>query len=341
MGWFSKKEKVAPANPYAAAEAAPPPAYSAGDNTSAYTDAKSNVSGGYDSGAAHAKPNPYGNPTSTTTTANPYDQANPIAEPTGYGGGGGYTASSGYDPKDPYSTGGQKQMTAEEEEEADADALKGQLRFTKQESVNSTRRALQAANRAEELGRNTLTRLGEQGEKLHQTEMNIERASHHTKVAEDQTAHLQRLNRSMFVPAAGSPFGRAKKAQKEEDKLMERHRTEKEERDRLMNERLAGQQAVAGGLRPMGGLGGGMPKRSLAERAKFQFEADEEDDQMEDEIDDNLDQLGSAAGRLAALAKATGQVVDDQNKTIERLTKKGDKLDDKIHQNTYKLDQIK
>jgi len=44
-------------------------------------------------------------------------------------------------------------------------------------------------------------------------------------------------------------------------------------------------------------------KTNLAERAKYQFEADEEDDQLEDEIDANLEALSGAAGRLNLLAR--------------------------------------
>lgn len=38
------------------------------------------------------------------------------------------------------------------------------------------------------------------------------------------------------------------------------------------------------------------PKGSLAERAKYQFEADSEDEAMEEEIDANIDLLHGAAG---------------------------------------------
>ena len=61
---------------------------------------------------------------------------------------------------------------------------------------------------------------------------------------------------------------------------------------------------------------------SLAERAKFQFEADSEDEEMENEIDANLDVLGGAASRLNALAKATGQELDEQNRHLERINNK-------------------
>ncbi|KAK6339831.1 Protein transport protein S9 plasma membrane t-SNARE [Orbilia javanica] len=371
MGWFSKKEKVAApdtasSNPYAA----PPPAYDAGSNAPAVSDNKSanlyggaKTSGSNPYGAAKessgdsygasvygsgAKPsggaNPYGG-----NNSNPYGASSGGQDDNAYSGKGsygygssGYTAESGYDSKDPYGTGQSKQMTAEEEDEEDADALKSQIRFTKQESVASTRNALRAAARAEEVGRDTLVKLGEQGEKLHQTELNLDMAKNHGYRAEDQAAHLKRLNRSMFVPVAGSPFGRQARADKEEEKIMERHRIAREERERVQAAGMQGQQQVKGGLRPMGAPAmAPRQKMSLAEKAKFQFEADAEDDAMEEEIDDNLHQLGGAIGRLNLLAKTQNQVVQDQNKTIERLNQKSEAVHQQIDRNTHRINKIK
>lgn len=64
---------------------------------------------------------------------------------------------------------GPKLATGKEDEEGDDDDVEGikqQIRFVKQESVNSTRNALRLAREAEETGRNTLARLGEQSGKL-------------------------------------------------------------------------------------------------------------------------------------------------------------------------------
>lgn len=49
-----------------------------------------------------------------------------------------------------------------EETEEDVEGIKRQTRWTKQESVNSTRNALRMAREAEETARNTLGRLGDQ-----------------------------------------------------------------------------------------------------------------------------------------------------------------------------------
>lgn len=86
---------------------------------------------------------------------------------------------------------------------------------------------------------------------------------------------------------------------------------------------------------------GGPKKTSLAERSKYQFEADSEDEQMEDEIDQNLDLLHGAAGRLKQLSLAMGEEVDAQNKHIERIGGKVDKVDDEIALNRSRLDRIR
>ncbi|KAF3174302.1 Protein transport protein S9 plasma membrane t-SNARE, variant 2 [Orbilia oligospora] len=380
MGWFSKKEKVATpdtasSNPYAA----PPPAYDSGSSnapSASYDNKSANLYGGakesstYGNNPYGAGNNPYGaakessgdsygasmygsnNKAKPSGGSNPYggnnstpggQDDNPYSGKGSYGyGSSGYSAESGYDSKDPYSTGQGRQMTAEEEEEEDADALKAQIRFTKQESVASTRNALRAAARAEEVGRDTLVKLGEQGEKLHQTELNLDMAKNHGHRAEDQAAHLKRLNRSMFVPVAGSPFGRQAKADKEEEKIMERHRVAREERERVQAAGMQGQQQVKSGLRPMGAPAmAPRQKMSLADKAKYQFEADAEDDAMEEEIDDNLHQLGGAIGRLNLLAKTQNQVVQDQNKTIDRLNSKSESVHQQIDRNTHRINKIK
>ena len=62
---------------------------------------------------------------------------------------------------DPASGAGAARKEGEENEE-DVEGIKQQLRFTKQESVNSTRNALRLAREAEETARNTLGKLGDQ-----------------------------------------------------------------------------------------------------------------------------------------------------------------------------------
>ena len=71
-----------------------------------------------------------------------------------------------------------------------------------------------------------------------------------------------------------------------------------------------------------------------SQRAKYQFEADSEDDAMEDEIDSNLDALHGAAVGLKGVAGAMSKEVDSQNVHIGRITEKTDRVDDQVRELT-------
>ncbi|MCJ1405847.1 Protein transport protein S9 plasma membrane t-SNARE [Xylographa trunciseda] len=273
-------------------------------------------------------------------------------------------AQPGYGQPPPYEEGGQasnypdassssqpygavhedRQLTAEEEEESEVSATKQQIRFLKQEDVSATRNALRIAQQAEETGRDTLARLGAQGEHIHNTEKNLDLAHNANRVAEDKAAELKKLNKSMFAVHVANPFTAGERSARRDQNVIDRHLDERDARESTrraayqQNQRL--QQNFSALAQP-GSSAGAAPKgRNLADRAKYQFEADSEDDEMEDEIDQNLDLLGNAAGRLNALARATGHEVDEQNRLLDRIADKSDRVDIGIASNRAKLDRI-
>lgn len=69
---------------------------------------------------------------------------------------------------------------------------------------------------------------------------------------------------------------------------MDTHRTEREQRDATRKAAWDSAARNDGVNRNLQSVGGGAKKGSLADRAKYQFEADSEDDEMENEIDSNL-----------------------------------------------------
>jgi hypothetical protein len=69
---------------------------------------------------------------------------------------------------------------------------------------------------------------------------------------------------------------------------METHRTEREQRDATRKAAWESAARNEGVNRNMQGMNGGNNKNTLADRAKYQFEADSDDDEMENEIDRNL-----------------------------------------------------
>ena len=230
------------------------------------------------------------------------------------------TPSEGADPGGSYGAYGDRQLTTEEEEEEDVLATKQEIRFMKQQDVSSTRNALRIAAQAEETGRNTLARLGAQGERIHNTERNLDMAANHNRDAEDKARELKTLNRSMWAVHMNNPFTGKERRERRDQEITEKHRTEREQREASRQQAFHSTKRMENNFRGLqGGPEAPKSKASLAERAKYQFEADSEDDELENEIDSNLDELSGAAARLNMLARATGEEVEAQNKHLERI----------------------
>lgn len=271
----------------------------------------------------------------------------PAMPPSNGRPGGGYSADSSgtAGSRGEYGAyGEERQLTAEEEEEEDIQATKQQIRFMKQEDVSSTRNALRIAAQAEETGRATLARLGAQGERIHNTEKNLDLAANHNRIAEEKAKELRTLNRSMFAVHVSNPFTANQRRAERDQEIIEKHRLEREQRDATRQAAFGTQQRMERAFKELQpgdpGYRAKQTKSSLAERSKYQFEADSEDEEMENEIDSNLDALGHAAGRLNMLARATGREVDEQNKHIDNIIIKSDRVDDQIAMNRARLDRI-
>ncbi|OXV10839.1 hypothetical protein Egran_01400 [Elaphomyces granulatus] len=254
----------------------------------------------------------------------------------GYGGyDGGYANTGTYQ---------ERQLTAEQEEEEDVQATKQEIRFIKQGDVSSTRNALRVAAQAEEAGRNTLARLGAQSERILDTEKSLDIASSQNRIAEEKARELKTLNRSMFAVHVSNPFTSSQRQKELDRQVLDTHREERSTREGTRQESFQTTQRMERTFREIereANKTSGKTKKNLSERAKYQFEADSEDETMEDEIEQNLDLLSGAAGRLNGLARATGDELDKHNKHLERITGKSDYVDDQITMNRSKLDRIR
>ena len=123
---------------------------------------------------------------------------------------------------------------------------------------------------------------------------------------------------------------------------MEQARKDREERDATRTAAWSSNARAQDQARRLNNpMAGTKAKPSLAERSKYQFEADSEDEEMENEIDNNLGLLHGAASRLKQLGLAMGDEVDAQNRHIERIGGKVDKVDDEIALNRSRLDRIR
>ncbi|KAJ3548402.1 hypothetical protein NM688_g5304 [Phlebia brevispora] len=234
-----------------------------------------------------------------------------------------------------------------EENEEDIEGIKQQLRFTKQESVNSTRNALRLAREAEETARNTVMKLGDQSEKLASTERHLDVSKGLSQRAEDKTDELKQLNRSIFRPVI--TFNKDAKRAAQESKVQQRYDEERDERERAMldirdTQNRLGRASTYGQRDDVGG-GGRMLTSAQAnarkeQRKRYQFDATASDDEIEDELDDNLNEISDMTKRLKALGTAMGEELDKQNERIGRIAEKTDGLDNRLFRNTQRLNRI-
>ena len=256
----------------------------------------------------------------------------PGGEPPPYDSGstGGDYRTSNTNPPGSYNPGPQyqdRQLTAEEEEEESLNATKQEIRATKQKDVSATRNALRLAQQAEEVGRDTLTRLGVQAEYIHSTEQNLDLSHNQNKQAEDKARELKTLNRSMFALHVSNPFTAKSRDASRDNTVRQRHDEERIQRELTRKEQFQAHQRMEKNFTDLSSPSSAsaqqqQKQKNLAERSKYQFEADSEDEGMEDEIDGNLDALSGVVRNMQRIAVATGEEVDAQNRRFEKIHEK-------------------
>lgn len=148
----------------------------------------------------------------------------------------------------------------------------------------------------------------------------------------------------MFAVQVGNPFTKSRRERDRDESIIDQHHADRLEREATRQAAFKSQSRQDAAIKQLRGGGPGgedAKKANLAQRSKYQFEADSEDEAMEDEIDGNLDLLAGVAGRLNQLGRAMGAEVDEQNKHIDRIVAKADKVDDGIVMNRARLDRIR
>ncbi|KAK0198427.1 protein transporter SEC9 [Armillaria mellea] len=362
MSFFSRRKDKPLIPPVESERTAPPssnsPRPSYRSNASTYVPSRDGDPYSTSSDKATSYPPPAPTPMSDYEPRDKYSRSNGVGDVYSRGSGeldkDRNELFSGYNPQKAGSgrffDGPQiKEPTPGEENDEDVEGIKQQTRFTKQESVNSTRNALRMAREAEETGRNTLSRLGDQSEKLANTERHLDVSKGHSIRADDKTDELKKLNRSIFRPAI--TFNKDAKRAAQEAKIQSRYDEEREEREKAMmdvreTQNRIGRAQTYGRQDDEEGLSGPGRIKTASElsvrkeqRKRFQFEATASDDELEDELDDNLNEIGDMTKRLKALGTAMGQELDSQNKRIDVIEGKTIGLDSKIFRNTERVSQ--
>lgn len=133
---------------------------------------------------------------------------------------------------------------------------------------------------------------------------NLDLAANSNREAEDKAREIKHLNRSMWAMKVDNPFTKARRKDERDQAILDTHRMERAERDASRAAAWASANRQQEHQRNLKSSGNQQPKsRNLAERTKYQFEADSDDERAEDEIEDNIDQLHGAAGRLNTIVR--------------------------------------
>lgn len=235
----------------------------------------------------------------------------------------------------------EEQVNSEDEE---VEAIKQDIRFVKQESVQSTRNTLRMAQEADASGTNTLGMLGSQSERLYGAEQNLLLAETQTQIADEKVKELRRLNRSIFMPST-NPFNKKSRLRQQEERIKNQKAQEKYLRESNRQEMFQSEQRIKQGL-TNNATGSDVynkyqDEKYLSAAQRYQFENDSEDDEIEKEIALNLDQIGSYAKKLHGIANTMSTEVESQNERLKRIEENADKLDINVHMNTTRLNNIR
>ncbi|KAK6459739.1 uncharacterized protein RJT20DRAFT_5295 [Scheffersomyces xylosifermentans] len=227
-------------------------------------------------------------------------------------------------------------------EERAVDDTKQEIKFIKKESAASTRKTLSMAQQADASAINTMGVLGSQSERIYQAEQNLLLAETQSKIANQKANELQRLNRSIFIPAYGSPFNKKTKLRQQEEMFRNAKMEELSKKDENRKEMYNSEQRLKSGMNNANSMGEMNYKgaRNHHQISRYQFEDDSEDDDIEDEIAGNLDQIDLFTRKLNTSAKTIGQEVDVQNKRLAVLEEYAEKVDVDVNRNTNKLSNI-
>ncbi|ORZ14151.1 hypothetical protein BCR42DRAFT_418154 [Absidia repens] len=245
---------------------------------------------------------------------------------------------------DAYGRSTKSRYGEDEEEDQEVGGLKKQIRDVKQESLQSTRNALQKITEAEQSAAQSMNQLGTQSTQIANVNRNIDLAKAHSDRASSQADELKQLNRSIFIPVVKNPFNKNARHRREIERLQADQSEHMNERDDIRKFEHDSNARIDQANRrndQVSSNHGYRRGRSEADRRRYQFEADEEDDAVEDEIDSNLDLLGGATARLKNMAMTMNDELDSQNKHLGKLNKKVDPISQKLVATTHTLNSTR
>ena len=210
--------------------------------------------------------------------------------------------------------GEQRQLTVEEQEEAEYQAILAEKRQIQQQSASSVFQCVQMAKQANKDGQKALARLGAQGEQLDNTERNLNHATIQNRIAGEKTKELERLNQSMFAFRVKNPFISKERQERADQEILNRGRAE-----RVHGEFATSKSCIEP---PFEETKASQLYRLHQQKdyGKYNLEEEEGANEIEDQIDNGLNELEREVAGMNRVGRAIGRKVCAQNRQITRMT---------------------
>ncbi|KAG2182239.1 hypothetical protein INT43_007166 [Umbelopsis isabellina] len=231
----------------------------------------------------------------------------------------------------------------EREEDQEIASLKQQIRAHKQNTLISSRNAVQKLKEIEESAANTMKMLGEQSSSIASVDRSLDLAKAHSDTASAQANELRQINRSMFAIHIKNPFNKSSQERNELEALQKDRAAHVEERNDIRQYEYSSKQRLDKAQRIAGRISEGTSssRRSKVDRHIYQFEADEEDDALEDGYEQNIDFMSDSLGRLKNSALTMKEEVELQNERLDKINRKVEPLTERVATTTHKLNSIR
>jgi hypothetical protein len=211
----------------------------------------------------------------------------------------------------------------------DSEWIEGETKRTQQDSLQSSRRAMQRLNDTQTMAEQNLNMLNSQSEQFNRMEKKLDEAGASAKTQVTKVDYLKSLNKYFFLPSFGGK--KAKEAeellnQKKEtlDYGAKKHIKEREKQWEQRNQRV---------------------NRSNFENVNhnqknYTTPDGLEEDDTEIEINSNMNNISSGLSRLKMMGICMSDELDSQNGQMDRISKRSEKTAQNVSKLNRKVNQI-
>ncbi|RKP02421.1 hypothetical protein CXG81DRAFT_10831 [Caulochytrium protostelioides] len=233
--------------------------------------------------------------------------------------------------------GYQTQIHDEPEDWNSSEWLSKKTRDVQDESLASSRRALQRMREAEDVAASNITKMYTQSEQLHGIERRLDLAEQHVKVSDAKADELKSLSRFFMIPSFGSKKvrkreGKLDKFQGQLDDTAEARRQEDQARRNRPLEEQSGKSKSKSKK--------GMPHGAPQPYRNYTTPEGVERDDLEQEIDTNLDEMSSGLARLRMAGLRMNEELDSQKVHLDRIQDKTDYTNERLNQTRGKVTRL-